>query len=108
MLIVFTSKVHADVVFFGHVAAPLLRAMGQKEEPPGILRGEEIQEAATRLRAWLDQAPDTPLAADEEDKNKTEEERAELRNRVGMKIRAQPLLDLLDASYRKKVDVIWH
>ena len=107
MLIIFTSKVYADVVMFGHVAAPLLRAMGQKEEPPGILRGEEIREAATRLRAYLEQAPTPAPFAEDEDKNKTEEERKELRNRVGMKIRAQPLLDLLDASYRKEADVIW-
>jgi hypothetical protein len=107
MLYTFTSKVHSDVVMFGNVATVLLRAMGQKEEPPGILRGEAIREAATKLRAWLDEAPKDLFSKEEEAKAKTDEERAELRNRVGFRIRATPLLDMLDASYAKDADVIW-
>ena len=107
MLYTFTSKVFSDVVMFGNVATVLLRAMGQKEQPPGILRGEAIKEAAESLRAWLDQAPKDAFSEEELDKAKTEEERIELRNRVGFRTRAQPLLELLDASYAAEADVIW-
>jgi hypothetical protein len=107
MLITFTSKVHADVVMFGDIATVLLRAMGESTQPPGILRGDAIRVAAERLREHLGTVPKDKPFPEEEDKNKSEEERQEARNRVGLRIRAQPLLDLLDASYRKDADVIW-
>jgi hypothetical protein len=106
MLITFTSKVHPDVVMFGDIATRLLRAMDQSEQPPGILRGDAIGVAADKLRAYVDVTP-KEKTPDEDDANKTEEERKEQRNRVGLRIRALPLLDLLDASYRREVDVIW-
>jgi hypothetical protein len=106
MLITFTSKVHPDVVMFGDIATVLLRAMGQSELPPGILRGEDIEVAADRLRAFLDDTPAEKLAAgDASGANPVEDERK--RNRVGLRTRALPLLDMLDASHRKDADVIW-
>jgi hypothetical protein len=108
MLITFTSKVYPDVVMFGDVAIPLLRAMGQGDQPPGILRGEDIRTATERLRAWLDQAAlrEKTVTPAEEDR-KSDEERKELRNRVGLRTRAVPLLELMDESYAKEADVIW-
>jgi hypothetical protein len=106
MLITFTSKVHPDVVMFGDIATVLLRAMGQSEQPPGILRGEDIKVATDRLRAFLSDTPaEQPAADDDPGKNPVEDERK--RDRVGLRTRALPLLDMLDASYRKDVDVIW-
>lgn len=107
MLITFTSKVHPDVVMFGDVATRLLRAMGQSEQPPGILRGEDIRIAAERLRAYLEQAPAAPAPSEAEEKNRSEDELKEMRNRVGLRTRALPLLDLMDATYREEADVIW-
>jgi hypothetical protein len=107
MLITFTSKVYPDVVMFGEVAMRLLKAMGQSEQPPGILRGGDIREAAERLREYLGTVPKDTAFPEEEDKNKTEEENKEARNRVGLRIRAQPLLELLEASYHREADVIW-
>ena len=106
MLITFTSKVHPDVVMFGDVATVLLRAMGQSEQPPGILRGDEIRLAAEKLREYVDAAQRQQSPA-EDDGNKTDEERKEQRNRVGLRTRVLPLLDLLDASYHRDADVIW-
>lgn len=108
MLITFTSKIHPDVVMFGDVATVLLRAMGQSEQPPGILRGDDIRIAADKLRAYIDIVPAEKPADDEPGGNRTEDERKEQqRNRVGLRTRALPLLDLLDASYAREVDVIW-
>ena len=57
MLITFSTDVHPDVVLFGEVATIFLRIMGEKEEPPGILRGEDIKVAMERLQSWLNQMP---------------------------------------------------
>jgi hypothetical protein len=108
MLVVFTCKVHADVVMFGDLAGRFLRIMGENELPPGILRGERIKEAADKLRAWLDELPVEPEPDEGNSKNAVDDADAkERRNRVGLKIRALPLLELMDASYRKECDVIW-
>jgi hypothetical protein len=106
MLITFTSKVHPDVVMFGDIATRLLRAMDQSEQPPGILRGDDIRIAADKLRAYVDAVP-KEKAPDEDEGNKTEDELKQQRNRVGLRTRALPLLELLDASYNREVDVIW-
>jgi hypothetical protein len=111
MLVTFTSKVHADVVMFGDIAGRFLQIMGESQQPPGILRGEKIREAAERLRTWLDHvapesAPPEVRPADADDKKLNEDDK-ERRNKVGLKIRAVPLLELMDKSYAREVDVIW-
>lgn len=107
MLVTFTSKVHADVVMFGDIAGRFLRIMGESEQPPGILRGEKIREAADRLRAYLADLPPEAPPADGAEKKLSEAEEKERRNKVGLGIRAVPLLDLLEKSYQRDVDVIW-
>lgn len=107
MLITFTSKAYPDVVMFGDIATVLLRAMGQSDEPPGILRGADIRLAAERLRAWLELRPQAPPFVEDTDRIQSEEQLREARNRVSLRTRAQPLLELLDASYKKEADVIW-
>lgn len=107
MIVTFSSDVSADVVMFGEVATIFLHAMGEKEQPPGILRGENIRHAAERLRAFVGQVPEEKTGDDGENGNATPDEMHERKNRVGLKKRAFPLLELLDKSYRKSSDVIW-
>lgn len=106
MIITFTTKVHPDVVMFGDIAALLLKAMGESEQPPGILRGENIKAAADKLRAHLQMLPPERAQVVDE-RNKSEDEIKEQLNYVGLRKRALPLLDLMDAAYRKDSDVIW-
>jgi hypothetical protein len=107
MLITFTTKSHPDVVMFGDIAGSLLKAMGENEQPPGILRGENIKAAADKLRTHLQMLPPENIIPPDAERNKQEEEIKEQLNFVGLKKRALPLLDLLDAAYRKNHDVIW-
>ena len=107
MLITFTTKAHPDVVMFGDIAGILLKAMGENEQPPGILRGDNIKIAADKLRSHLQMLPPETISTPEEGGNKQEEEIKEQLNYVGLKKRALLLLDLLDAAYRKNHDVIW-
>jgi hypothetical protein len=113
MLITFTSKVYPDVVMFGDVATVLLHAMdlhalGLSEQPPGVLRGENIRLASDKLRDYLGTVPrEKPFADDAGNRNPAEDERKESRSRVGLRTRAQPLLEMMDVSYRKHADVIF-
>ncbi len=107
MLITFTTKVHPDVVMFGDIAGLLLKAMGENAPPPGILRGENIKTASDKLRAHLQMLPPENKRPADEETDKPEEEIKERLNFVGLKKRALPLLELLDAAYRNNSDVIW-
>lgn len=107
MLITFTTKVHPDVVMFGDIAGVLLKAMGEKEQPPGILRGEDIKIAADKLRAHLRMLPPETVRLAEDNADKSEEDAQEKLNYVGLKKRALPLLELMEAAYGKDSDVIW-
>lgn len=107
MLITFTSKYSPDVLMFGDIASVLLKAMGQSEIPPGALQEENIKVAAERLRHYLQALPDTDekVTVDDEDDDPQADEQEE--RQVGLGIRAQPLLDMLDKAYKEKEDVIW-
>lgn len=109
MLITFTTKVHHDVVMFGDIATVFLRIMGESEQPPGILRGDDINKAATRLRSWLEaRAPEKNTDSDSDaDAGTDDETPRERQKRVSLQHRALPLLELMDAAARKQTDVIW-
>jgi len=104
MLITFKNKHHADVVMFGDVAVIFLRAMGESETPPGILRGDEIAVAAKKLKEFLAGIPRQDDDAEDEQAAKHGEPPA---RKVHLSQRALPLLELLDRAYSKQSDVIW-
>src|SRR5690606_41460207 len=109
MLITFTSKYSPDVLMFGDIASQLLKAMGQSEKPPGAVQGDNIKSAADRLRRYLQAAPDLSkqVNADDEDDEDDEEAAEQRKQRVGLSIRAKPLLDMLDKAYKEDADVMW-
>jgi hypothetical protein len=112
MLITFASNFNADITMFQDVAATLLKAMGQSEKPPGILRGENIAQALAKLKKYLQVVeansvsgsdPDN-TGASEQDESEADEEK---QSRVSLRLRALPLLEMLETAYREDVDVIW-
>lgn len=107
MLITFTSKYSPDVMMFGDVASVLLKAMGQSETPPGALQGDSIKSAADQLRRYLQAipTPDKSVADDDEDDDDEQADKKE--QRVGLSIRAKPLLDMLDKAYKEQENIIW-
>lgn len=109
MLITFTSKSHPDIVMFGDVATVLLKAMGQSERAPGILRGEDIRLAHARLQTYLDELPESrdPRNEEKEPGETVEDEIEFYKDNVSLKRRALPLLELLAKSYQDDSDIIW-
>jgi hypothetical protein len=103
MLITFTSKSHPDVVLFGDIAIIFLRAMGASETPPGILRGEEIRQAADKLQQYLRMVLEPANDGAQESKQTGEK----LPPSIKLQQRALPLLELLEKAHKKGHDVIW-
>lgn len=112
MLVTFSCPAYADVTFFGDVAVRLLKLMGQSGHVPGALLAEDVAAALGRLEEAVEverrrhEAEATAKRQDREEKEKREEEEQEKRV-VDLSHRAFPLIRLLRAAAREKVDVIW-
>jgi hypothetical protein len=108
-LVVFRSKAAAEIYMFAETAHRLLQIVGKAESERGVIRAEEVPDALERL-----------TAAVEQEKAQMREERArrELDERVGQASgerllpitlgqRAFPLIEMLRAAHRKRVDITW-
>ncbi len=91
----------------GEPAVQLLKLMGHSGSVPGAIRAEDLPASLESLRRGLETAGDdaTPsgepaLAVDEED----EEERAPP---VSLRMRAMPLLEMLEAAISDGSGLMW-
>jgi hypothetical protein len=108
-LVVFRSKAAAEIFMFAETARRLLQIVGKADSERGVIRADEVAEALGRLSAAV-----------EEEKAALREERArcDLDERSGdahsermlpitLGQRAFPLIEMLRAAQRKRVDVTW-
>jgi len=108
-LVVFRSKAAAEIYMFAETARRLLEIIGKTEAERGVIRSEEVDEALKRL-----------TAAVEDEKAQLREDRArrEADERSGdahterllpitLGQRAFPLIEMLRAAQRKRVDITW-
>lgn len=104
MLITFKCKNFQDIVMFGDVGLALLRGMGVGERVPGVLRCEDIPEALASLEYYIARHPQDPAAKPQEGEEEDEEED---RRKVGLQIRALPLIEMLNVADHEGYDVMW-
>jgi Domain of unknown function (DUF1840) len=108
-LVVFRSKAAAEIFMFAETARRLLQIVGKADSERGVIRADEVADALERLSAAV-----------EEEKAASREERArrDLDERSGdahsermlpitLGQRAFPLIEMLRAAQRKRVDVTW-
>ena len=102
MLIRFRSPAHHDVLMFGNVARQLLSMMGMSGQLPSAANPEDLPAIKARLLAALDQLPQTAPRRDqdESDDNRDTDD-------VPLRVRAMPLIDLIDAAIRRDKHVMW-
>ncbi len=99
MLITFETKPYGDITFFGDVGKRLLKIMGQRADVPGAIPPEQVGAALDRLREAVRQermAADT--AAESEDNDEPV---------IGLRQRAVPLVELLEAAKEAEAHVTW-
>ncbi|MEM7704454.1 MAG: DUF1840 family protein [Pseudomonadota bacterium] len=100
MPVTFSTPSHPRIMQLDHVARSLLRMMGQTDLVPGALRAENVAAAAEQLREAL-----AAQAPPEDDGGKSSDSDSE--PKVSSQMRAQPLLDLLDAAAARGDHVMW-
>jgi Domain of unknown function (DUF1840) len=99
MLVTFTSPAYANITMFGDVALTMLKLMGHSATVPGALLAEDIPAALQKLEA--------AVAADRlsPPEQPAEDEGGEVP--VSLSHRALPLIELLKAAAKAKVNVMW-
>jgi hypothetical protein len=103
-LVVFRSRAAGEIFYFLDDAHRLIEVAGKQPSPRGIFTTDQLAEAIARLEAAV---------ADENAKSKPgpsedgEEAESTSQRRVALAQRAFPLLEMLRAAQKKKVDVTW-
>jgi len=106
MLYEFRSRATGTVIMTADVAEPLLRALGKRAEPRGIITVAQLPAAIERLeraKAAALESPAAPIQAP----NGHPLESQEAPEPVSFGQRAWPLLELLRAALAGGRDVTW-
>lgn len=103
MLMTFRSKAWSSIMMDRDAGVTLLKLAGHSGTVPSALRAADIPAAIERLNAGLDKAE--PRHAREPATQKSDD--PDEPRPVALRLRAFPLLQLLDASARKNCDVTW-
>jgi hypothetical protein len=97
MLIPFRSAAAGDFFMQEPYVRVLFVLMNKPFAPQGILVADQLENHLRDLQAGLNAGADDSQAASDEDGMSA----------VGLKQRAWPLIDMLNRSLKKKVDVTW-
>jgi hypothetical protein len=104
VIVKFSTRVGA-LTMHGDAAVALLRAMGHSGTVPGAILAAELPAALANLRraiaALAAAPPPAPPAAGDEDE---EEEREPP---VSLRMRAVPLIDMLETAIARDSDLMW-
>jgi uncharacterized protein YwlG (UPF0340 family) len=108
-LVVFRSKAAGEIFMFAETARRIFEIIGRLESSRGVITAEQVPEALQRLvdaveqeRAQLKAAAEEADRADREGQAGGTEQRA-----VTLGQRAFPLIEMLRAAQKKRVDVTW-
>jgi hypothetical protein len=104
MIVKFSTRAGA-LTMHGDSAVLLLKAMGHSGTVPGAILAGDLPEALARLRRVLEQqvqaAPPPPPAGTDEDEEREREPPVTLR------MRALPLIDMLETAIARNSDLMW-
>ena len=100
MIVTFTARHGPDIVMFGHIAKQLLRMMGHSGTVPGAIRPEDLPAMHAQLTAAL-------ARLDPEDTGEGEPARGSGERSVPLRVRAGPLVALLETAMEHDDHVMW-
>lgn len=111
MLVTFKCKVSGNVMMFGDVAKHMLKLMGFCESIPGAISAEDIPVALANLRQSVDRIHRQEVEAlkDGDSKNTDADDidEAVAEPVISLKIRAMPLIEMLEAADKEKCHIMW-
>jgi len=109
-LVVFRSKAAGEIFMFAETARRLLAIIGKGDTPRGVISAEQVADALARLTAAVEEEKAQIRQAREESEaaqRRGEAAADEKAQPITLSQRAHPLLEMLRAAERKRVDVTW-
>lgn len=101
----FKSRVTGDVVMLAHNAKPLLELLGKAVDGPGILLCADMPAALKTLDAAI--AQDEAHFAQRVQTAKDAGEPLPEPDRISLRMRTKPFVDLLRTSIQENAEVVW-
>lgn len=105
-LVIFRSKVAADITMFAENARRIFEIIGRPESASGVITAEQGADALQRLNAAVDQEKDQQKPAPGPNADVQEVGSGAARG-VTFSQRAFPLIEMLRAAQKKGADVTW-
>lgn len=109
-LVVFRSKAAGEIFMFAETARRIFAILGKDEAPRGVISVEQIPNALARLSAAIEQEKaqlqEARKAAEEADR-RGERQAESAAQPISLAQRAYPLVEMLQAALKKRVDVTW-
>jgi len=109
-LVVFRSKAAGEIFMFAETARRILAIVGKEDSPRGVISAEQIPAALDRLTAAVEEEKAQIRQAREEAEQaqrRGEPAAEEAGRAITLAQRAHPLLEMLRAAQKKRVDVTW-
>lgn len=108
-LVVFRSKAAGEIFMFAETARRIFEIIGRSDAARGVITAEQVPDALRRLVAAVEQEKAdikaAQAAADQNDRRGSDEPAAAMPVTLGQ--RAFPLIEMLRAAEKRKVDVTW-
>ncbi len=109
-LVVFRSKAAGEIFMFAETARRIFEIIGKAEAPRGVITAEQVPEALARLTAAVEEEKAALKAAQaraEEAERRGEDDAGAGERAITLAQRAYPLIEMLRAAQKKKVEVTW-
>ena len=110
-LIVFRSKAAGEIFMFAETARRIFDIIGKAEAARGVITAEQVPQALARLVAAVDEEKEQIKAAQQQHEEAARrgegEDAAAAARAITLGQRAYPLIEMLRAAQKKKVDVTW-
>jgi len=98
----FKSKADGDLIMMAPVGDQLLRIIGREPAPRGIIEAMALPQAIAALEEAIAAAEST-----RGDAGQADDDEAGAADRIGLRQRAWPLLEMMRRSLAERADIVW-
>ena len=107
MLVRFSSQATANLLMFDDVARALLTVIGKSPTQRGVITVPEMARALVRLNALTEREKRVREGLERREELPVPEVGIEPHELVGLAVRAQPFIKMLDQAQREDKEITW-
>lgn len=110
-LVVFRSKAAGEIFMFAETARRILEIIGKEAGPRGVITADQVPDALAKLQAAVDeekaQLAEAQRRGEDAARRGDPVDEAAAARAITLGQRAYPLLEMMRAAAKKKVDITW-